>query len=150
MGGRRLLTTSTGEVPLDAMMRDGVRGQADVAALCGLEAHKLSVMVWHYHDDDVAGPDAGVELAIAHLPIGTGQARLTHYRIDETHSNAFTEWKKFGSPTSPNKAQYVQMEKAGKLAQLAEPVDVRIENGAAILKFALPRQAVSLLVLEWQ
>ena len=151
MGGQRVATTSTGEVPLDAMMRDGVRGATpDVAALCGLEPHRLSVMVWHYHDDDVAGPDAAVELAVAHLPAGVGQARLTHYRIDETHSNSFTEWKKFGSPTSPDKAQYVQMEKAGKLAQLAEPAEVRIENGAATLKFALPRQAVSLLVLEWQ
>ena len=150
MGGQRLSTTSTGEVPLDAMMRAGVRGQPDVAALTGLEAKKLSVMVWHYHDDDVVGPEAAVELVVSHLPIGAGQARLTHYRIDESHSNSFTEWKKFGAPTAPNRAQYVQMEKAGKLAQLAEPADVRIENGSATLKFALPRQAVSLLVLEWQ
>ncbi len=150
MGGKRLSTTSTGEIPLDAMMRDGVRGKPDVAALTGLEAKKLSVMVWHYHDDDLAGPEAAVELAVAHLPIGAGQARLTHYRIDETHSNAFSVWKKYGSPTSPNQAQYVEMEKAGKLTLLAEPSDVRVENGGATLKFALPRQAVSLLVLEWQ
>jgi hypothetical protein len=35
------------------------------------------------------------------------------------------------------------------LAMLGEPTVVPIANGAATLKFALPRQAVSLLVLEW-
>ena len=149
MGGQRLATTSTGEQALDSIMRNGVRAAPDVAALPSLDGKKLTVMVWHYHDDDVAGPDAAVELALQHLPAGVTSAKLTHYRIDETHSNSFTVWKKFGSPSSPNPAQYVQMEKAGQLAQLEDPTNVRIENGNATLKFALPRQAVSLLVVEW-
>ena len=40
------------------MLKDGVRGATpDVSALASLEANRLSVMVWHYHDDDVPGPD---------------------------------------------------------------------------------------------
>ena len=149
MGGRRVGVTSTGEVPLDAIMKDGVRGAPDVAAIASLEPHKLAIMVWHYHDDDVPGPDAAVELALDHLPADAVNAHVSHYRIDATHSNSFTVWKKFGSPTSPNEAQYAEMEKAGHLAQLDDPAPVKVENGAATLKFALPRQAVSLLVLEW-
>jgi xylan 1,4-beta-xylosidase len=149
MGGQRVATTSSGEVPLDAIMRDGVRGAPDVAALASLEPGKLSVMVWHYHDDDVPGPDAAVALALDHLPADATSARLTHYRIDETHSNSFTVWKKLGSPVSPNEAQYSQMAKAGLLAQLDEPATVPVQNGSATLQFKLPRQAVSLLVLEW-
>jgi hypothetical protein len=38
---------------------------------------------------------------------------------------------------------------AGLSTALGEPTVVPIANGAATLKFALPRQAVSLLVLEW-
>jgi hypothetical protein len=29
-----------------------------VAALASLDKKKLCIMVWHYHDDGVAGPDA--------------------------------------------------------------------------------------------
>jgi xylan 1,4-beta-xylosidase len=149
MGGRRLATTSTGEVALDVIMRDGVRGDPDVAALSSLDGKKLCVFVWHYHDEDLPGPDAAVELALARLPLAAGNARLTHYRIDATHSNAFTVWQSLGSPTAPTDAQYAQLVAAGMLAMLGEPTVVPIANGAATLKFALPRQAVSLLVLEW-
>ena len=150
MGGQRVAATSTAEVPLDAIMKDGVRGPPDVAALTGLEAHKLSVLVWHYHDDDVPGPDAEVQLVLAHLPVTAGTARLTHYRIDANHSNAYAEWKRLGAPPAPDDAQYVLLQKAGQLATLdAAPVAVTIADGAATLKITLPRQAVSLLVLEW-
>jgi len=149
MGGLRLATTSTGEVALDAIMRDGVRGDPDVAALSSLDGKKLCVFVWHYHDEDLPGPDAAVELALAHLPLAAGNARLTHYRIDATHSNAFTVWQNLGSPTAPTDAQYAQLVAAGQLAALGDPTVVPVANGAAMLKFALPRQAVSLLVLEW-
>jgi xylan 1,4-beta-xylosidase len=148
MGGERVAVTSSGEVPLDAILRNGVRGAPDVAALASLEPGKLSVMVWHYHDDDVPGPDAAITLALDRLPAGVTGARLTHYRIDETHSNSFTVWKKLGSPVAPDEAQYAQLARAGQLAQLAEPTSVPVRDGAATLQFTLPRQGVSLLVLE--
>ena len=70
MGGRRLATESTGEVPLDAIVRDGVRGAPDVGALASLDGSRLCVLAWHYHDDDVPGPDAAVALTLEHLPAG--------------------------------------------------------------------------------
>ncbi len=83
MGGRRVAAESSAQVPLDAMLREGVRGAPDVAALASAEASRLAVMVWHYHDDDVPGPDAAVELAVAGLPaaVDRGEARpLPHRR----------------------------------------------------------------------
>jgi xylan 1,4-beta-xylosidase len=148
MGGRRVEAKSSAEIPLDAMIQDGVRGAPDVAALASLEPKKLCVLVWHYHDDEVPGPDAAVELRLDGLPFGTGDARLTHYRIDAEHSNAFTQWVRMGSPTAPDDAQYAQLVAAGQLATLGEPTAVHVEGGAAMLNFSLPRQAVSLLVLE--
>ena len=56
-------------------------------------------------------------LALDRLPAGVTGARLTHYRIDETHSNSFTVWKKLGSPVAPDEAQDAQLARAGRLAQ---------------------------------
>ena len=148
MGGQRLAATSSAEVSLSKIMQAGVREAPDVAALASLEGRTLSIMVWHYHDDDLAGPDAAVELAVWGLGGTSGAATLTHYRIDEDHSNSYAAWKRLGSPLAPNDKQYAQLEQAGRLARLAAPDTVGIAGGAVQLAFALPRQGVSLLVLE--
>jgi len=77
MGGQRVETKSSGEVPLETIIKSGVRGAPDISALTGLEKNRLSVLVWYYHDDDLPGPDAQVELAFAHLPI-RGRQREAH------------------------------------------------------------------------
>ncbi|HEY4245987.1 MAG TPA: beta-xylosidase [Lacunisphaera sp.] len=147
MGGQRVVAHSSAEIPLSTILKAGVRDKPDVAAFASLEGRRLSIMVWHYHDDDLRGPDAAVELTAAGLGQATS-ASLTHYRIDDAHSNSYAAWKRLGSPIAPNDAQYEQLVQAGKLAQLAPVEKVSVENGKAILKFTLPRQGVSLLVLE--
>jgi xylan 1,4-beta-xylosidase len=149
MSGRRVAVQSSGEVPLDAILQDGVRGAPDVSALASLDRNKLCVLVWHYHDDDVPGPDAAVALTVDGLPAAAGQARLAHYRIDATHSNAFAAWQRLGAPVAPTPAQYAQLEKAGRLERLEAPASVPMHDSQVTLAFTLPRQAVSLLVLEW-
>jgi xylan 1,4-beta-xylosidase len=106
-------------------------------------------LVWHYHDDDVPGPDAGVELEVGGLAASVGEAKLAHYRIDEHHGNAYAAWKRMGSPIAPDRDQYAALAKASSLALLDPPATVRVERGTATLRFALPRQAVSLLTIEW-
>jgi xylan 1,4-beta-xylosidase len=106
------------------------------------------VLVWHYHDDDVAGPDAAVELAVAGLPSGATAAELAHYRIDEHHSNAYAAWKRMGAPIAPDRAQYAELEAASRLALLDSPTTARVERGTLTLRFTLPRQAVSLVAVE--
>jgi xylan 1,4-beta-xylosidase len=129
-----------------------VRAAADVAALASYDvaAKKLAVLAWHYHDDDVRGPDAAIELALAGLPAAATAPKLTHYRVDATHSNAYTLWKSLGSPVAPTKPQYQQLEAAAQLDKLADaPANITTSAGAASLQFTLPRQGVSLVVLEW-
>jgi xylan 1,4-beta-xylosidase len=149
MDGRRLPVRSSADPGLEAILKDGVRGTPDVSALASLEARKLSVMAWHYHDDDVPGPEAAVEMALTGLPLAQGEARLTHYRIDENHSNAYAQWKRQGSPIAPDKEQYAQLLAAAQLAKMDAPATVAVDKGQATLRFALPRQAVSLIVVEW-
>ena len=148
MGGHRVETQSSAEIALDAIMKTGVREKPDVAAFASLEGRRLSIMVWHYHDDDVAGPDAAIELTASGLANASDTALVQHYRIDETHSNAYAEWKRMNSPIAPNDDQYAQLLKAGELGRLGAAERVAIKNGNATLKFSLPRQGVSLLVLE--
>jgi len=150
MNGQRITAESDAAVPLDEIMRRGVREKPDVAALASKDGNKLCVMVWHYHDDDVKGADAAVELAVTGLPASASEAKLTHYRVDEHHSNAYDEWRRMGSPIAPNERQYRQLQEASNLARLVDaPTSVRVEQGATTLKFTLPRQGVSLVVLEW-
>ena len=107
------------------------------------------MLAWHYHDDDLAGPDAEVNLSVENLPIANEEVRIEHFRVDEDHSNGFTAWKRMGSPQAPNPVQYAALEQAGHLALIAPPGRVPVSRGRGALSFRLPRQAVSLLRLSW-
>ncbi len=148
MGGRRLAVESSGEVALEAIRSGGVRGRPDVSALASLRDGKVSVLAWHHHHDDVPGPAAAIELSLAGLPGGDGPMLLEHFRIDGDHSNAFEAWKRMGSPQDPTPVQSAELERASELALLGSPEWVRPEGGKLTLRFALPRQGVSLLVLD--
>jgi xylan 1,4-beta-xylosidase len=142
--------TSSGQVELTEIVAKGVRAAPDVGTLASRGAHKLTVMVWHYHDDDIAGPDAAVSLVLAGLPANLTTAKLTHHRIDQHHSNAYGEWLRLGSPVAPDPKQYAALEAASNLAVLKDsPAAVAIANGKATLDFTLPRQGVSLVTVEW-
>lgn len=149
MSGQRLTAESDHAQTLTNIIRRGVRGEPDISALASLDGNKLCVMVWYYHDDDVPGPDAAVDLTLENLGIAGGNAKLEHYRIDENHSNAFAAWRRLGSPQSPTPEQYAQLEKDGQLGALAEPSTVTVKDSKVTLHFTLPRQGVSLLKLTW-
>jgi len=148
MRGNRVAAESTGRVPLSVMEKDGVRAAPDVDALAVNSDRELSVLVWNYHDDDVPGPDAAVQIQIAGLPGAAKRVLLHHYRIDDTHSNAWTLWKKMGSPQQPDAEQYAALEAAGQLQLLESPR--WMDSGKQMkLDIRLPKEAVSLLQISW-
>ena len=149
MSGQRLIVESDRAVPLDEIVRKGVRGEPDVAAMASLDQRKLCVMVWHYHDDDIAGRDAAVALTLRGLPLASGEAKLQHFRIDHQHSNSFSVWQKMGSPQQPTPDEYAQLEAASRLSTLGASEIVNVADANMTVEFNLPRQAVSLLVFEW-
>jgi len=106
------------------------------------------VLVWYYHDDDLPGPDAAIDLKLA--GIGHDRLKLTHYRIDADHSNSYEAWKRMGSPLQPTPEQYAQLEKAGQLSEFGRPEIINVKDGAADVGFRLPRQGVSLLLFNWE
>ncbi len=150
MSGQRLAVESSAGLTADTIRARNVReNNPDVSALASLDKNKLAVLVWHYYDDDVPGPDANVDLALDNLPFANGDVKLTQYRIDADHSNSYEAWKRMGSPQSLSETQLAELEKAGQLAELEPPKNLRVNDGKLDLNFALPRQAVALLVLTW-
>ncbi|MAT71225.1 MAG: beta-xylosidase [Planctomycetaceae bacterium] len=149
MQGERLAADSDHAVSLDDMVRRGVRGEADVAALASREPGRLCVLAWHYHDDDVPGPTAEVNLALTNLPADATEAAVTQFRVDARHGNAYTAWQEMGSPAEPTEQQYAELQQASALSPFGPLRTMRVEGGQLELPLSLPRQAVSLVVVEW-
>jgi xylan 1,4-beta-xylosidase len=127
---------------------ESVRGdKPDINALAAIDEHSATVMVWHYHDDDIDTPAAPVAIEITGLPIS--QARLHHYRIDKEFSNSYEVWKSMGSPQNPTPEQVETLERAGQLHLLTSPEWVDIKDGKTTVTMQLPRQGVSLLKFIW-
>ena len=149
MGGERLRVESTSAVALDAILKSGVSERADVAALATRQERKLSALVWNYHDEDVAGPEAAVRLVVEGVPASARRVLVHHYRIDEGHSNAYTVWKGMGAPQNPTPEQYARLEEAGQLEQLESPQWMSPAGGKLEMNFRLPRQGTSLVEVSW-
>lgn len=147
LGTQRLAARSDGQVPLDAIIAGGVRGRPDIGTIATrTDDGKVAVLLWHYHDDDVAGPDAQVKVSLKGLKSAPTRASL--WRVDGDHANAFTAWKQMGAPLSPDQDQYVQLEQASRMK--AEDVAVSGGRSGASVDLRLPRQGVALLVLDGQ
>jgi xylan 1,4-beta-xylosidase len=146
LGSSQIVSTSSAEVPLDKIIAEGVREASDVSAIATRDSNgRLAILVWNYHDDDVAGPDAAVRLALK--GIGSGNRNVTVWRVDPSSANAFAAWKKMGSPQSLDANQYKQLETASKLAP--EPArTLAVNKGSAEFSINVPRQGVLLLTMD--
>jgi xylan 1,4-beta-xylosidase len=148
LGGERIAAQSYSALTTNDVLKSGVRGSADVSAVATRKEREAAVLVWNYHDDDLAAASAPVELKIDGLPPAK-RVLVEHFRIDATHSNAFEAWKSMGSPQQPSRTQYRELEAAGQLQLLSSPEWMTEENGAITLRFDLPRQATSLVRVTW-
>ncbi len=147
LGPEEVAATSDAEAPLDAIEANGVSGAPDVGVLATrTNDHRLAILVWHYHDDDIAGPVAHVRLHITGL--ATRSAKVTQWRVDGQNGNAFSAWQAMGAPQSPDEKQYKILEAASVMSPATWPAPLAVSKGATDLDFTLPRQGVSLLIVE--
>ncbi len=149
LGEKRVKVASTGALPTESILKSGVPTQPDVDALATRGDHSVSVLIWNYQDNETPGPAAQIALQAAGLPRDLTRVSLKHYRIDETHSNAFTTWKAMGSPQNPTAQQKAALEAAGQLQLLGSPVWVAAKSGVVDLRFDLPLQGLSLIEFTW-
>lgn len=144
MEGKRVAVTASNMYPLQTILDSSVRATTDIGAIASKGEKTAAVMIWNYHDADTAGLTQTILVTVKGLP--AGKVRMTHYRIDDQHSNAYTVWKKMGSPLHPTKAQFIVLEKSGQLQKLA---DIQLANSNYSAKITLPKQGVSFIKFDW-
>jgi xylan 1,4-beta-xylosidase len=149
MSGNRVMTSSTGQVPLDDILSKGITQTPDVDAISTRTDHEAAVLLWNYHDNDLPAAGSEVEVTIAGIPSGAKRVLLEHYRIDDTHSNSYSVWKAMGSPQTPTPEQYTQLKEAGQLELLSSPQWLDVSDGRVTIDTYLPRQATSMMRLKW-
>jgi xylan 1,4-beta-xylosidase len=148
MSPDRVAATSSGQLDLDAILKSGVRAQPDVGVLASAGENQATTLLWHYHDDDLPGPNAAVTVEITGLPTAK-PVKLERWTIDETHSNAFTAWNEMGSPQKPTPEQYAKLRTAGQL-QSGPEANLAVDSaGVGRVELQLPRRAVTLLIARW-
>lgn len=149
MSGNRVSAISSGQVPLDTLVNTGVRQAPDVDALATRGTHEAAVLVWNYHDADGPAEAAPTTVSITGFPTGVHKVLLQHYRIDDTHSNAYILWLAMGSPQHPTTSQYADLKAAGQLQPLISPEWIEVTNGQVSIATEMPRQGTSLMRLTW-
>ena len=133
--------------PAKKVIKAGIRNQPDINAFACTDKNEVTIMVWNYHDDDILGEINDIELIVKNIPIGP--ILMHHYRVDQEFSNSYAMWKKLGSPQQPTPEQYRQVEEAGHLKLLTSPEWIAGKTEGTHIRFALPRQGVSFIKLEW-
>ncbi|WP_232826441.1 GH39 family glycosyl hydrolase [Lewinella sp. IMCC34183] len=132
-----------------AIVEGSVRGaRDDVNALASTGNGTTTVLVWNYHDDDnLAVPATPVRVEVGGFG-EDGPTLLTHYRVDQEHSNSYTLFKEMGKPQPPSEAQTAELEAAGQLDLYGSPQWVEVVDGRATVELVLPRHGISLLKLD--
>jgi xylan 1,4-beta-xylosidase len=149
LGNDRIEATSSANLPVEDIVAEGVRHEPDINVLAARNEREIQILIWNYHDDDIAADPAPIDLTVDGISINVNRALLMHFRIDSDHSNAFTAWKKMGSPELLSNSVQEELERAGQLQLLSSPAWVEIKNGTLHLRLELPRQGLSLLQLSF-
>jgi xylan 1,4-beta-xylosidase len=148
LNGNQLPLVSNGAKSLDAILKASVRKDPDINGMAVTDGQVVKVLLWNYHDILVPAEPASIRMNIQ-LPADFGnKVRLRHYRIDDTHSNAYTKWLELGSPQNPTAKMVAQMKDAMQLQMLKPTKSVDIIDNQVTLNFELPRSALSLIILE--
>jgi xylan 1,4-beta-xylosidase len=149
LGNERVSVISSEALPTEEVVAQGVRAQPDINAIATRKDREIEILVWNYHDEDVASPSAPIDLVLSGLPAEVKRGLLEHFRVDSGHSNTFTAWKEMGSPQSLSASESDRLQTSGQLQLLTSPEWVELKQGEMHLQFTLPRQGLSLLRLAW-
>lgn len=149
MRGDRVEASSNGQVPLDRLMEAGVRQGSDVGVLATRDGRRAAMMLWNYHDDAAGAAATPAAIFLDGLPEGTRRVNVMQFRIDGEHSNAYTAWLAMGSPQQPSAGQLAALERRGGLELIGSPHWVDVQAPGVRLTETLPRESVSLFLLNW-
>lgn len=146
LGGNYVAVSSSGALPLEQVVSDSVRGAVDVNAVATRGDRKVDVLVWNYHDDDVAVEAARVKVLVSGIA-APEKVKVREFLMDAAHSNAYSAWQRLGSPSEPTAKQYMELQRAAKLESIAAPSTMK--DGRLELPVTVERQGVMLIELTW-
>jgi len=149
MSGVRVKAESTSAVSLDTLVDTGVRQKPDIDGFATYSGRQSTVLIWNYHDVNQPTPAAFVTVTVRGIPTGVRRILLEHFRIDDTHSNAYSVWQSLGSPQNPTGEQYAQLQAAGQLQLFGSPVWLDVKDGQVMVPTQLPHLAISLMRFSW-
>jgi len=148
MRGNELLLTSDGAVGLDEILKSSVRARPDINGMAVADGESVKILIWNYHDFLVPAESTPIQLKVKLPPDFGLKAQVIHYRIDDTHSNAYTKWLELGNPQNPNHQMLAKLKAAMELEILQPDKLIDITDGQARLNFDLPRFGLSLIILK--
>lgn len=148
LGSKRIaLESSRGLNPLDYTDKNGYDAGTEINGWATQrDDGSYAILLYAHHDDWDIDDEYAVHFTLDGLD--SNAVRLTHYRIDGTHSNAHTEWKRQGSPDWPDDAQMQAIKAREGLELLCEPYVKSACDGTVEMDFVLPCHGVSLILAE--
>ena len=142
------LSSSRGLNPLDYADEWGEAEGAEIDGWATLTGTKSIETLLYCHQDTWEQNDSHtVELAVKKPPF-EGPYKVTHYRIDKDHSNAYAQWVLQGRPDYPVGDQYNAI-KARDGLELLCPIQELLPHDECIkMTFEMPVKSVSLITIE--
>jgi xylan 1,4-beta-xylosidase len=123
---------------------DGVDGMATMSA----NSDEVQILVYNYYATVKTTGTDDVTVTVKNLPATLAGKALfvTHFRVDDSHSNPYGVWLNQAKPTNPTEVQWQAMRQAQHLA-LLQPVSQATVTTTYTTSFSLPRQGGSLIIL---
>jgi xylan 1,4-beta-xylosidase len=120
---------------------DGVDALATVSAA----GDEVEIIVYNYYATVSTTGSDSVTLTVSNLPF-SGQAYVTEFAVDSTHSNPYGIWLNQNSPTNPTEAQWEAMRAAQHLMPV-QPVSQTAISGMYTTTLTIPKQGAALVIV---
>jgi xylan 1,4-beta-xylosidase len=119
---------------------DGLDGLATVSD------RGAQILLWNYvapKSDAVSGP-----ISLEVKGFSSDRATVKRYLVDEYHSNAYTCWKKMGSPAEPTELQLQELKDSMELELVELNRSFQVDGGQLTVDTTLSPGSVSPIKIE--
>lgn len=108
---------------------------------------ETQIVIYSHHDDRDIDEMTEVTVKINGYA-DKKDLKVTHYRIDKEHSNAYAEWLRQGKPLYPQGKQYEAIKAKDGLEELCPTFTLDSNNNIVEISFSMPTHGVSFLQVE--
>ena len=147
LSGSLVELKSSAAVPVDEIAKSSVTVAPDINGIATRNGNSLDILLWNYHDEDIAAPDATIALEVAGIPATS--IHVTRTIVDANHANAHAAWFSMNSPQRLTPTQLESVREAGRLKSISDPPIHKLSDEPISLVVTAARQGVILIHLSW-